>query len=360
MGLTQAFPFQLNDGLHARFARGRLNLITDVPGVRVAHVNVRGRLDEPGRALRTGVTVIIPGEGHPFRSKFAAGAHVINGFGKSIGLMQIAELGALETPIALTNTLAVGAGFEGVARYMLDITPEIGETAGTVNPVVLECNDSLISDLRAMAVTADDVRRAILLAENAGETFEEGAVGAGSGMVCYGLKGGIGSASRMVEAAGGRYTLGCLAMTNFGSMGDLVVAGRALGGAMRGALENGGGLDKGSVIIVVATDAPLSGRQLARVARRAQSGIARTGGYTGHGSGEIALAFSTSDRIPHDSTEPRAVRIMPEAGLDPFFAAMVCAVEESILSSMEHADAAPARRGGYIMGIGGAFRAINL
>ncbi|MDR1600614.1 MAG: P1 family peptidase [Oscillospiraceae bacterium] len=410
MGLTAAFPFQLVEGLHARFRRGPRNLITDVPGVRVAHVDIRGRLDEPKRALRTGVTVITPGDGHPFRLKFPAGAHVINGFGKSAGLMQITELGSLETPLVLTNTLSVGAGFMGAVQYMLDTTPEIGETTGTVNPVVLECNDSPISDLRAMAVTPGDVLRAIRLAEAAGDTFAEGAVGAGSGMTCYGLKGGIGSASRVVEVCGAVYTLGCLALTNFGSLCDLVVAGRAVGGAMNAALERIGGAvihpfgsaeprddcgqpldgegkrdergqppddegkrdergqppedegkrDKGSVIIVAATDAPLTDRQLTRVAKRAQSGIARTGAYTGNGSGEIAVAFSTANRVAHDAAKPGVIKVLPEQAMDSFFPAMVSAVEESILSSMEHAPTTPARRGGYIMGIGDAFKAINI
>ncbi|MDR2656233.1 MAG: P1 family peptidase [Oscillospiraceae bacterium] len=394
MGLTASFPFPLTDGLHARFRRGPLNLITDVPGVRVAHVDIRGRLDEPRRAVRTGVTVIMPGSGHPFREKFTAGAHVINGFGKSVGLMQIAELGTLETPIVLTNTLSVGAGFIGAARYMLDITPEIGETTGTVNPIVLECNDSPISDLRAMAVTAEDVTRAIKLAESAGDVFAEGAVGAGSGMTCYGLKGGIGSASRIVQVGGAGYTLGCLAMTNFGSLCDLTLAGCAVGEAITAALENdraavlhpfggaeprdecgdsgdsayssdSGGLsgktqDRGSVIIVAATDAPLSDRQLTRLAKRAQSGIARTGGYTGNGSGEIAVAFSTANRAPHDPpAEPRVIQALPESIMDTFFAAMVSAVEESILSSMEHAGTTPARRGGVIMSLNDALRKVG-
>ncbi|MDR1261924.1 MAG: P1 family peptidase [Oscillospiraceae bacterium] len=391
MGLTASFPFPLIGGLHARFRRGPLNLITDVPGVRVAHVDIRGKLDEPRRAVRTGVTVIMPGSGHPFRDKFTAGAHVINGFGKSVGLMQIAELGTLETPIVLTNTLSVGAGFIGAARYMLDITPEIGETTGTVNPIVLECNDSPISDLRAMAVAPEDVTRAIKLAQSAGDAFAEGAVGAGSGMTCYGLKGGIGSASRIVEAGGTGYTLGCLAMTNFGSLCDLTLAGCAVGAEINAALENdrtvvihpfgdaeprdecgdsddsgyssdsdGKTQDRGSVIIVAATDAPLSDRQLTRLAKRAQSGIARTGGYTGNGSGEIAVAFSTANRVPHDPpAEPRVIQTSPESIMDTFFAAMVSAVEESILSSMEHAGTTPARRGGVIMGLNDALSKVS-
>ncbi|GHU73910.1 aminopeptidase [Clostridia bacterium] len=381
MGLTSAFPFQLTEGLHSRFKPGLLNMITDVPGVRVAHVDICAHLDEPNRATLTGITAIIPGDGHSFRQKFPAGVHVINGFGKSTGLMQIAELGTLETPIVLTNTLCVGAGFTGLARYMLERTPEIGETTGTVNPIVLECNDSPISDLRSMAVQPEDVVRTVELAESIGSgmPFAEGSVGAGSGMTCYGLKGGIGSSSRIVEIGDLHYTIGCLVMTNFGSLCDLLLAGHAVGAAITQALSANNEAvlhpfgnaaarddcdrhqDRGSIIIVIATDAPLSDRQLTRVAKRAQSGIARTGSYTGNGSGEICVAFSTTNRVPHEQPKrPFHIAAMPEPLMDTFFAAAVSSVEEAIVSSMEHAETTPARHGGMIIGLRDALRYIDM
>lgn len=378
MGLSPAFPYKLKGGVH-RFPPGRLNTICDVPGVRVAHHSIRAPGENIGpHAVRTGVTVVLPGPGHPFREKFQAAAHVINGFGKSAGLMQIGELGNIETPLVLANTLSVGTAFAGTVDYMVRITPEIGETTGTVNPVVFECNDSQISDLRALAVTEEHVLRTIeeaAAADACGDAEPlEGAVGAGSGMVCYGLKGGFGSASRVVTLVGMSYTLGCLAMTNFGSLSDLNVAGHAIGDELARVVPKPGAAperreaarpserpdERGSVIIILATDAPLDSRQLGRIARRAQSGIARTGGFTDNGSGEIACAFSTVNRIAHDAPPvPRAVELLPESALNSFFAAAVSAVEESILSSLEHGQTTPARHGGCIYGFSDAMEMLT-
>ncbi|MDR1569313.1 MAG: P1 family peptidase [Oscillospiraceae bacterium] len=382
MGLSTSFPYRLEGGVH-RFERGSRNLITDVPGVRVGHCSIRGVGGNTGpEAIRTGVTAVIPGPGHSFREKFPAGVHVINGFGKSAGLMQVAELGNIETPILLTNTLSVGTVSAALARVMAEATPEIGETAGTVNPLVFECSDSALSCIRAFAVTEEHVRRALENAraeasssdgeferegdregDRAGDRIE-GSTGAGSGMTCYGLKGGFGSASRVIPLGESRYTLGCLALTNFGSLCELTVAGRNIGAALSQIIPKPIAPpppQSGSVIIILATDAPLSDRQLTRICRRAQSGIARTGSYAGNGSGEIALAFSTANRVPHDAPPcPRDMRLLPESAMNDFFAATVSAVEESILSSLEHGETTLARHGGIVYGLCDALKLIDV
>ncbi|NLT57493.1 MAG: P1 family peptidase [Clostridiales bacterium] len=313
---------------------GPRNLITDVPGVAVGHCDIRGE------GLYTGVTAVLPCADNPFLHKLPAAAHVINGFGKSCGLVQIAELGTLESPILLTNTLSVPMAGHALVEHMLVQNPDIGDKTGTVNTVVMECNDGGISDIRALSVQPGHVRAAL---EAAGPDFEEGAVGAGSGMTCYGLKGGIGSASRVLDLAGGRYTLGCLVLTNFGFLGDLTFCGVHLGERLAARSREA---EQGSIILLLATDLPLSDRQLGRLCRRASMGIARTGAFTGNGSGEIALAFSTANRIPHydDGGLQRAAHL-PDSRLDPVFRAVVSSVEESILSSLCHAETVVGRSG---------------
>ena len=344
MGLSQP----LRGGVH-HFDSGPRNLITDVAGVRVGHCTV----NECG--VHSGVTAILPAPGMLFREKLPAAMHVINGFGKSIGLMQIAELGTLETPILLSNTLAMGTCFSALVRYSLDRNPEIGDTTGTVNPVALECCDMPISDIRALGITEAHAHAAL---EAADDVFEEGDVGAGNGMVCYDLKGGIGSCSRIIHFHEQQFTIGCLALANFGFLRDLTWDGDPVG--VRLAKNREEKPDKGSVILVLATDAPLSDRQLTRICRRAQSGIARTGGFTGHGSGEIALAFTNAYRIPH-FPEPGLLHfsILPETAMDAFFEATVSAVEESISSAMEHSQTRPARLGGTILSFQDARRSLS-
>ena len=199
---------------------GPRNLITDVPGVRVGHVTIHDG------EVHTGVTAIIPHTGDVFHEKCLAGAHVINGFGKSIGLVQVQELGTLESPILLTNTLSVGTVSTALVEYMLERNDDIGLDAGTVNSLVMECNDARLSDIRGLHITKEHARAALAAAS---ETFAEGDVGAGAGMVCYSLKGGIGSASRLCHLYGETYTVGALVMTNFGTLRDLKVAGDSVG-----------------------------------------------------------------------------------------------------------------------------------
>ena len=303
---------------------GPRNLITDVPGVRVGHVTLHDG------EVHTGVTAIIPHTGDVFHEKCLAGAHVINGFGKSIGLVQVQELGTLETPILLTNTLSVGTVSTALVEYMLERNDDIGLDAGTVNSLVMECNDARLSDIRGLHVT-----------------FAEGDVGAGAGMVCYSLKGGIGSASRLCRLYGETYTVGALVMTNFGTLRDLKVAGDSVGERLFWQ-EQSELKDKGSIIVIIATDIPLSARQLERVAKRAQSGIARTGGISGNGSGEIALAFTTGNKLAHYSSDRlESIRLVYEEDIDEVFRAAIESVDEAIISSMLHAKAVTGRAGNH-------------
>ena len=249
--------------------KGPLNLITDVPGVKVGHVT----LDNTD--VKTGVTAILPHQGNLFKQKVTAASYVMNGFGKSIGLVQIDELGTLETPIVLTNTLSVGDASRGLIQYMLDQNVDIGRTAGSVNPVVCECNDGYLNDIRKMSVKPQHVIEAI---ESSSNIFEQGAVGAGKGMVCYGLKGGIGSASRQITIEENTFTLGMLVLTNFGRLETLIIDGSRVGEIITKSIEQlqaetemkilAQKPEQGSMIAVLATDVPLSDRQLKRLLKR--------------------------------------------------------------------------------------------
>lgn len=317
----------MNIGLAKKGAR---NLITDVKGVTVGHVTVKGE------NINTGVTAIRPHGGNMFTEKVLGAVHVINGYGKSTGLMQVEELGTIETPIILTNTLSVGTAATGLIRYMMENNPEIGGKDGTVNPLVFECNDGGLSDIRGLHVKQEHVALAI---SNATEEFEEGAVGAGTGMSCFGFKGGIGSASRITKLDGEEYTVGALALTNFGSIDYLRIDGKAVGAELKEALRIKSEADKGSVIIVLATDAPLNERQLKRLCRRAAAGLARVGSYYGNGSGDIAVAFSTAQTLPHNSkAEIFESKRLFENALEKLFPLVVESVEEAVLSSMLHAE----------------------
>lgn len=323
MGVQKEFGFTLG-----RMAKGRRNLITDVPGVKVGQVSIHDG------EIHTGVTAILPHTGDIFHDKCPAASHVINGFGKSTGLVQVDELGTIETPLILTNTLSVGTASTALVRYMLERNADIGVDTGTVNPMVFECNDGYLNDIRGLHVKQEHVFEALAAAS---DEFEEGATGAGCGMCCYSLKGGIGSASRTFELYGSTYTVGSLLLTNFGSLRDLTIGGDRVGEKLW-AEKEAEEKDKGSVIIIIATDAPLSARQLKRVARRAQSGIARTGSISGNGSGEIALAFTTTNRIPHYSIDkPICIQTMYEEDMDLMFRAAIECVEESVISSLTHA-----------------------
>lgn len=329
MGIPIGHPFAKQGVL-----TGKNNLITDVGGVKVGHVTLKNG------DINTGVTAIIPAA-DIFHNKLFAGAHVINGFGKSAGLIQINELGTLETPIMLTNTLSVGAVYDGLVKYMLDNNADIGDTTGTVNPVVMECNDGYLNDIRAMCVEPAHAKEAIT---NASELFEEGAVGAGTGMRCFGYKGGIGSASRVIRIEEKEYTLGCLVLTNFGRREDLRIYGKRVADAE--ADERTG--EQGSVIAVIATDMPLDGGQLERLSRRVNNGLARLGGQMANGSGEIVLSFSTANIVPHYPMKTvMDMHILHSDYIDLAFRAAGDAAEEAVISSMLHADETTGFRGRF-------------
>ena len=293
------------------------NRITDVPGVRVGHCTV----DEGN--CHTGVTVVLPPGRNPFVDKWTAASCVFNGYGKTLGLIQLDELGTLETPVALTNTMNVGRVHDAMVSWMLKTCAEDGIRLTSVNPVVCECNDSRMSEIARRPIGEREVFSAIA---SASEMFEQGAVGAGRGTICYGMKGGIGSSSRLMELDGQIYTMGVLVQSNYGASADFRQACLP---------ENLSESDQGSIILIVATDLPLSSRQLKRVLRRTSVGMARLGSYIGHGSGEIAVGFTTALRKNRGSFQVQ--EILQESMMNlPFRAVGECA-EEAILQSLWNA-----------------------
>ena len=331
MGLNKESGIKIGRG-----TPGARNLITDVPGVKVGHVTIRDGAD-----INTGVTAILPHEGNLFQEKVMASSCVINGFGKTMGLVQVEELGTIETPIIMTNTLSIGTAATALIKYMLQQNEDIGVKTGTVNPLVCECNDGTLNDIRGLHVKEEHVFEALA---NCSEDFAEGVVGSGTGMCCLGLKGGIGSASRIVKLDGTEYTVGALVMSNFGGAGRLLIEGRHMGQEIKDKLE--AQQDKGSIIMLIATDIPLSERQLKRVARRAAVGLARTGSYYGNGSGDIAIAFTTANRVPHYSKNAvMDMKMLADSKIDPVFDMAAEAVEEAIISSLYHAETTTGRAG---------------
>lgn len=308
---------------------GPLNKITDVAGVTVGHTTVNTA------EHKTGVTVILPCEDNPYRMKLTAAAYIHNGFGKSQGLVQIEELGTLETFISLTNTLNVGKVHDAVVDIMSEQCGKEGIQVTTINPVVGECNDSGLNMIRERIIGLDEVRMAVREAKC---DFEEGAVGAGTGTVCFGLKGGIGSSSRRFAVGGNTYTLGALVQSNFGSTKNLVICGEQVGRELENKTKPAE-LDRGSIMTVIATDLPLSDRQLKRVLKRAGVGLSRTGSFMGHGSGDIMIGFTTANRIPESTDqEVLTIRILKESSLDTAFTAAAEAVEEAVLNSLAMAE----------------------
>ena len=275
---------------------GPRDSIADVAGVTVGHVTLAAD------TIQTGVTVVRPHAADPFGHPVPAAAVVINGFGKTAGLMQLNELGALQSPITLTNTFAVGTMFTAMVKHAVACNPSIGRAEPTPNPVVAECNDGRLNDLQAFAVDEGHYRSAF---DAARVDFAQGAVGAGRGMSCFGLKGGIGSASRIARANGWERTVGGLVLANFGRLAQLIVRGVPIGRTLADAVYDVTLSERGSIIVVLATDAPLDHRQLRRLAMRAAAGIARMGSSFGHGSGDIAIAFATIER---DGRRPRRRR----------------------------------------------------
>jgi D-aminopeptidase len=317
---------------------GARNTIADVPGVAVGHTTL---IDGD---ICTGVTAILAHQGDLFADKPVAAAVVLNGFGKSVGLVQLNELGALETPILLTNTFAVGSCATALIRRAIAADPEIGRQTSTVNPIVLECNDGYLNDIQGMAVTEAHAAAAI---GTAADEFGLGAVGAGTGMSCFGLKGGIGSASRRLRLDAASYHLGVLVLANFGRAGDLRLPdGRRIDPSSPAVPE------AGSCIIVIATDIPLDHRQLARIARRAGVGLAWCGSFWGNGSGDIGLAFTTANRMPHVADQDLLDhRVLAEGRIDRLFQAAAEATQEAVLDALAGAETTEGRQGHRRVGL---------
>lgn len=308
---------------------GARNKITDVPGVTVGHYTID--TDEH----KTGVTVIMPCRDNMFVNKLTAAAFVHNGFGKTAGIPQIEELGTLETPIALTNTLNVGKVHDAVVEYMVNRCKKEGVTVRSINPVVGECNDAGLNKIEERVIGSEEVMAAI---ESASEDFEEGDVGAGKGTSCFGMKGGIGSASRVVKLDGRDYTIGVLVQSNYGKTRNFVLNGAAIGEMLCSKISEAR-RDEGSIMMIIGTDLPVSDRQLKRMIKRAGVGLSRCGSFMGHGSGDIMLGFSTANRFGKD--EPGAfvsVKQLNENHIDDVFEAVAEATEEAVLNSMAMAD----------------------
>jgi len=309
---------------------GPLNAITDVDGVRVGHATVTA-----GDSVRTGVTAVLPHGDNVFRARVPAAIHVANGFGKLVGQSQVQELGELETPVLLTCTLCVWDAAAALSDTLL--ARDDMQNVRSINPVVGETNDGFLNDIRGRPVTAAHVREALRTASEG--PVAEGSVGAGTGTRAFGWKGGIGTSSRALPTRMGGYTVGVLVQSNYG--GVLTIGGAPVGQALgRYAFQEALGQDgDGSIMIVVATDAPLDARQLNRLASRAITGLARTGASMTHGSGDYVIAFST-DRTAGQTTER-----LREGALSPLFQAVAEATEEAILNSLFRATTVQGHRG---------------
>lgn len=317
---------------------GPLNAITDVPGVLVGQTTV-----VEGDSVRTGVTVVLPHGGNLYEDKVPAAIHVGNGFGKLMGVTQVRELGEIESPIALTCTLCVPRVADAVLTHVLERNPD----ARSVNAVVGETNDGFLNDIRARPVREEHVLAAIRSASDG--PVAEGAIGAGTGTVAFGWKGGIGTSSRRLPASLGGYTVGVLVQSNFGGVLQILGApvGRELGQYfLRNQLDRGDA--DGSIMIVVATDAPVDARNLERLAARAILGLARTGSPMTNGSGDYVIAFSTAEgvrRTRERRSSLRAIELLPNDLLSPLFQAAVEATEEAILNSLLRATTSTGHRG---------------
>lgn len=317
------------------FKTGKFNKLTDVKGVSVGHYTLADG------DIQTGVTVIMPSEENPFLHKLPAATYVINGFGKTAGLMQIDELGTLESPIALTNTLAVGRVHYALVDYMIERCQQDNYDLESINVVVGECNDCRLNKIAKQSIVKEQVLSAI---NEVKIDFELGAVGAGRGMVCHQLKGGIGSASRIVTIADKEYTLGALVLANHGKLHQLTIKGQRVGKELISA-----GLDveqkpeKGSIMVIIATDAPLTARQIKRVCKRAAAGIARVGSEFGNGSGDVVIGFSTANMVKHqpkqrENSSLLSGKCLYDDKLDALFSATVEAVEDSVISALNNAE----------------------
>jgi D-aminopeptidase len=315
-----------------RLPAGPLNAITDVPGVRVGHCTVSWggpELPHGSGPARTGVTAIFPHGGDIWHGRVVAGAYAANGVGELIGISAVREWGLVETPVLLTNSQSAGAVYDATVRWIMDHQPQAG-LEDAVMPVVGECDDGFLNDLRGMHVKEEHVRAAL---DGAAEgPVAEGCVGAGTGMSCFDFKAGIGTSSRIVSAHGRDYVVGVLALTNFGVRHRLSIDGVPVGREITDLmpLEN----REGSCIVVLATDAPLSARQCERMAKRCALGLAATGSYASDGSGEIMLAFTTAHRVPRSVPELLALPSVANDHMTELFEAAVDATAESVCNAL--------------------------
>lgn len=330
--------------MRSLFKSGKNDAITDVKGVRVGHTTLiqgEGKLQVGKGPVRTGVTVILPPD-NPWEHKRYAGSFVLNGNGEAMGLMWIKESGILETPIALTNTLAVANVQKGLNQWMVKENPQIGITDDTVTPVVVECDDSTLNDIRGEHVKPEHVLEAI--ASSTTGAVAEGSVGAGVGMISYDFKGGIGTASRVLPKEDGGYTVGVILNANNGDRRTLRVLGFPVGDAISDLMPKVH--QEGSVVLILATDAPLESRQLSRLATRAMMGLSRIGSVAYHGSGDLAIAFSTANSIPHYPKKPLlTVKVLSDFFMNPLIEAAAEAAEEASLNALLAANTVVGRDG---------------
>lgn len=310
---------------------GEKNNICDVNGVLVGHYTINEYNNH------CGITCIKAHNGNLFTDKVVSSCYAFNGFGKSVGLLQIEEMGVLESPILLTNTLSVPRVSDALISYMLEENKEIGRKKATLNSLVMECNDGKINDIQNRIISEKNVFEAI---NNASDNFTQGSVGAGCGMICHGFKGGIGSSSRIIDINGEEYTIGVLVNSNFGESNgnSLIFKGRSLGELIND-YDIEKDYDKGSIIVIIASDLPLDNRQLKRLCKRSELGIARTGSYAGNGSGDIMLAFSTKNILKDDSLNAfDNIERFNDKYIDIVFKAVVDATEEAVLNSMLYSE----------------------
>ncbi|WOV87129.1 P1 family peptidase [Sporosarcina oncorhynchi] len=328
--------------------KGKWNSITDVNGVKVGHVTLHEQSSSTSAC--TGVTAILPHEGNLFEQKVPAASFVLNGFGKTAGLIQVEELGVIESPIMLTNTFSVGAVLEGTLQYILDSNPAIGDSTSSLNIVVGECNDSYLNAMREMKVRPTHALEALRSAESG--PIAQGAIGAGKGMICYGRKGGIGSASRVIEGDEAA-TVGVLTLTNFGDEKECLINewlkrnGYSCDSKSEQTTTDFEDKPDGSVMIIVATDAPVNERQLKRLAKRAAIGLGRTGTSLHNGSGDIIIAFSNAYTIPHAnelSTVTQTILRDDAPLMNKLFQATIEATEEAVYQSLIHAETTTGRK----------------
>lgn len=304
---------------------GKLNKITDVEGVKVGHYTLKNDKHN------TGLTIILPSVDNIYLNRCVAASHILNGYGKTQGLPQIDEMGYIETPIVLTNTLNIGLMNDALVQYTINECKKEEKDAYSINPIVGECNDNRLNNIQERVLGYEELIKAI---DTATEDFEEGSVGAGAGMVCFGLKGGIGTASRITKIEDNIFNIGVLVQTNFGGLNDLILDGKKIGRDLKKNIDNSQA-SGGSVMIIIATDLPVSERQLKRILKRSVVGLSRAGSFIGNSSGDVVIGFSTANRIPKTPDKLiRDIKQIDESKMEYIFRMVAEATEEAVLNSL--------------------------